>query len=203
MSLLALTASQLPAQTDDILITHKNYTTIFSRSYRYPVQVEWWITRDKIECKNPAPRRDRFLPDPQVLQDSDLETDYKGSGFDRGHLSPAADSRCVTGAMEESFYYTNMAPQYPGLNRGQWKALEDNTRDLAKQYDSVHVVAGCVGVAKRVHRIAIPTHCWKLIEVSFPRQTRAYVFPNLPERTASYQLHEVSLDSLRSLRRIP
>jgi endonuclease G len=75
--------------------------------------------------------------------------------------------------MAESFYFTNMAPQYPGLNRGQWKALEDYTRKLAIEHDSVFVQTGCVGEAKKVKSLSIPTHCWKIVHVLREQHIRA------------------------------
>ena len=164
--LICLLLLSLPLQAQDtVRVRHGNYESVFSVSKRYPVFVEWWVTKTKLECANPVKRQDRFVPDPQLRRESDVDNDYRGSGFDRGHLSPAADARCNARHMEESFYFTNMAPQTPGLNRGQWKTLEEWTRYLATQHDSVYVRAGCVGESRRVQRLAVPTHCWKIIVV--------------------------------------
>ena len=174
---------------DTVTVEHKNYKTTFSKSKGYPVSVEWWVTKDKLVCDNPVERKDRFIPDPKLRKESDLGKDYVGSGLDRGHLSPAADSKCAGAeVMEESFYFTNMAPQYPGLNRGQWKNLEDWTRYLATQHDSVFVEAGCVGEARKVKRLSVPTHCWKIITVKALNETTAYIFPNVPEKSASFEM---------------
>jgi endonuclease G len=198
--LLVFIVSPLTAQ-DTVRIVHKNYITVFSKSLKYPILVEWSTTRGELECKTPAKRTDRFLPDPELRRDSDIDEDYVKSGFDRGHISPAADTRCNETHMAESFFFTNMAPQYPGLNRGQWKNLEEWTRVLAVENDSVFVQAGCVGEASRIKRVAVPTHCWKVIR--FKNQTEAYVFPNLPERSQSFEIHKVPLDSVRRLTRLP
>lgn len=186
---------------DTVRVIHKNYITVFSKSLRYPILVEWSTTRGELECKTPAKRTDRFLPDPELRRDSDIDEDYVKSGFDRGHLSPAADARCNETHMAESFFFTNMVPQYPGLNRGQWKNLEEWTRVLAVENDSVHIQAGCVGEASRIKRVAVPTHCWKVIR--FKNQTEAYVFPNVPERSQSFEIHKVPLDSVRRLTKLP
>ena len=198
--LLVFCVSPLTAQ-DTVRVVHKNYTAVFSKSLRYPILVEWGTTRGELECKTPAKRTDKFLPDPQVRKESDIDEDYVKSGFDRGHLSPAADTRCNEVHMMESFYFTNMAPQYPGLNRGQWKNLEEWTRVLAVENDSVFVQAGCVGEASRIKRVAVPTHCWKVIH--FKNQKEAYVFPNEPERTKSFEMHKVPLDSVKKLTKLP
>ena len=198
--LLFLLATSVEAQ-DTVRVKHGNYESVFSKSKKYPVLVEWVVTRSKLECKNPTKRTDKFLPDPQVKKDSDVDDDYVKTGFDRGHISPAADARCNEIHMKESFYFTNMAPQYPGLNRGQWKNLEEWTRILAVENDSVIVKAGCVGVRQQIKRVAVPTHCWKIIKVK--NQEEAYVFPNEPERTKSFEMHKVPVDSVNKLRKMP
>jgi endonuclease G len=196
---LLLIATSLPAQ-DTVRVKHANYQSVFSRSLRYPILVEWSTTRRELQCSIPARRTDKFLPDPYLQKDSDINNDYIRSGFDRGHISPAGDSRCNQRDMDESFYYTNMAPQYPGLNRGQWKNLEEWTRILAVENDSLNIMAGCIGEAGRINRVAIPTHCWKVIKVK--NEVHAYVFPNVPQRTATLQQHKVSLDSIRILTKL-
>jgi endonuclease G len=198
--LLLLLLLTVPLQAQDtVRVRHGNYESVFSVGNRYPILVEWWVTKAKLECANPTKRQDRFLPDPFLRRESNLDNDYRGSGFDRGHLSPAADARCNARHMEESFYFTNMAPQTAGLNRGQWKNLEEWTRYLATQNDSVFVRAGCVGESRRIHRVAVPTHCWKIIVVKRTNETTAYVFPNAIERSESFEMHMVSLDSINKL----
>jgi len=200
--LLVFLLLALPLQAQDtVRVKHGNYESVFSVSKRYPVLVEWTVTRSKLECKNPAKRTDRFLPDPNIKKESNIDADYVKSGFDRGHISPAADARCNEKHMAESFYFTNMAPQYPGLNRGQWKNLEEWTRILAVENDSVIVKAGCVGEAQKMNRVSVPTHCWKVIRVK--NQTEAYVFPNVPERSTSFKMHKVPLDSVKKLTKLP
>jgi len=199
--LLLLVALPLQAQ-DTIRIKHSNYETVFSQSKKYPVLVEWWVTTAKIKCRNPSKRGDKFIPDQKLPVESNFAADYVGSGFDRGHLAPAADQQCLGAqVMAESFYFTNMAPQYPGLNRGQWKALEDYTRKLALEYDSVFVQAGCVGEVKKVKSLSVPTHCWKIVYVRKMNETTYYVFENVPQKTASITNHVVTKDSVMKLRK--
>ena len=192
----------LPLQAQDtIRVKHTNYETVFSQSKKYPVLVQWWVTKEKLTCKVPVKRSDKFLADP-LLQNTDLSTDYLGSGFDRGHLSPAGDNTCSgKSAMDESFFYTNMAPQYPGLNRGQWKALEDETRQLSRSLDSIHVEAGCVGEIKKIKTISVPSYCWKIIKIQKTGEIRAYSFKNVPEKSKSITEHLVTVDSVNNLRK--
>jgi endonuclease G len=199
--LLLLCAAPLQAQ-DTVRVKHSNYETVFSKSKKYPVLVEWWVTTKKIQCTNPVKRNDKFIPDPKLSAESNIADDYVGSGFDRGHLAPAADQQCLGAeVMAESFYFTNMAPQYPGLNRGQWKSLEEHIRKLALAHDSVFVQAGCVGVRQHIKHVAVPTHCWKIVKVRATKETTAYVFENVPVKTQSFIAHIVTQDSVMKLRK--
>lgn len=197
MWLVLLVSSSPVFAQDTVRVRHNNYTTIFSVSKRYPVWVEWSTTKRELTCSVGAKRGDKFLPDPKLVDASNIDDDYKGSGFDRGHISPAADAKCNQSDMDESFYFTNMAPQYPGLNRGQWKMLEDRTRTLAVEKDSVHIRAGCVGDAGKIKRVTIPTYCWKVLQ--FSNTTEAYVFPNVSQRSVSFEMHRVPLDSVTKI----
>jgi endonuclease G len=193
---------KLSAQ-DTVRIVHKNYITVFDTVKHYPVFVQWIDTKHNIFCKDGVKRGDDFSPDPKLLKHSDLAEDYKGSGFDRGHISPAGDNGCYgKEVMSESFYYTNMAPQYPGLNRGQWKALEDSTRQLAIHHDSVIVQAGCFGVDSKVKKLSIPTHCWKTITVVKTKEHTAYLFPNVPKKGETLHQYKITTDSLRKLTKL-
>jgi endonuclease G len=193
----------LSAQKKDVVkLSHTNYTTYFSKSKKYPVRVEWWVTKARISCVKGTPRTDKFIPDPLLQDDTNLQKDYTASGFDRGHLAPAADFKCGTAQdMAETFYFSNMAPQYPGMNRGQWKSLEEHTRALAQQHDSVFVQAGCVGVRQHIARVAVPTHCWKIVDVRATKQVTSYVFENVALKTQSLTSHVVSKDSVMKLRK--
>jgi endonuclease G len=188
---------------DTVRIKHTNYTTLFDTVKHYPVLVEWVDTHNKILCKTPVKRADDFAPDPKLSKQSDLADDYKGTGFDRGHLAPAGDNGCLgKDVMSESFFYTNMAPQYPGLNRGLWKELEDMTRTLAIKNDSVFVKAGCAGTGQHIKHLYVPTMCWKIITVKKTKQISAYIFPNVPEKGTSLDKRKVSVDSIEKLTKL-
>ena len=69
---------------------------------------------------------------------------YTNSGYDRGHMAPAADFKFDSVAMAECMYLSNICPQVPSLNRGRWLTLENKVRDWAAAYDSVLVIVGPV-----------------------------------------------------------
>lgn len=170
---------------DTVRIKHINYTTVFSKSKRYPVIVEWWLTKSMVTCTTPLKRKDNFKPDPQLPSETNIATDYVGSGTDRGHMCPAADNLCQTQEVQdECFYFSNMVPQPHTLNAGSWKTLETKTREIALENDSVHIWCGAVGVIKTfgVNNVTVPLKCWKVIYIKKTKQFKSYIFPNTSEK---------------------
>lgn len=121
---------------------YKYYSICYRESYE---QAEWsaYCLDDSELVKN-ATRSDDFRPDTQISTGSATLADYKGSGYDRGHLSPAADFAFSQEAMSETFYMSNMSPQAGSFNRGIWKDLEAEVREWAKKFGRVYVVSGPV-----------------------------------------------------------
>ena len=200
-TLLLLMLLTLPLHAQDtVRIKHTNYQTVYSKSKKYPIYVSWWVSKASLICKSPTKRTNNFAPDPKLLKDSDVNADYVGSGFDRGHISPAADNQCKgSKVMDESFYFTNMAPQYPALNRGEWKTLEEMTRDWAIAQDSIFIQAGCVGQVKKILHVSVPSHCWKVLTFQKTKKVQAYVFPDTPSDAKTYEQHKVTVDSVKKL----
>lgn len=121
---------------------YEYYSICYRESYE---QAEWsayCLTREHL-VKN-ASRSDDFRPDPEISTGSATLADYKGSGYDRGHLSPAADFSFDKNAMSETFYMSNMSPQAGGFNRGIWKNLEAKAREWAQKFGMVFIVSGPV-----------------------------------------------------------
>lgn len=121
---------------------YEYYSICYRESYE---QAEWsayCLTKEHL-VKN-ASRSDDFRPDPEISTGSATLADYKGSGYDRGHLSPAADFSFDKNAMSETFYMSNMSPQAGSFNRGIWKDLESTVREWAEEFGRVYVVSGPV-----------------------------------------------------------
>ena len=187
---------------DVVVIKHTNYTTHFSKSKKYPLEVEWWITKAKVGCLTPLARKDNFKPDPQLMAETNLGADYVGSGTDRGHNMPAAENQCQTPAVQdECFYFSNMTAQYHSLNAGDWKSVEVLERQIAKDNDSVHVWCGSVGVAKTIgaDKVAVPTECWKVIYVVKTKEYLAYIFKNTTDKPTGVNSHKVLVSDVEKL----
>ena len=136
-----------------------------TRKQKIPNYVAWTLTPERFE--ETVSRTDKFLPDPEV-DDPVTTDDYKRSGYDRGHLCPAADNKWNEQAMEESFYMTNICPQNHNLNGGDWKELEEACRDWTMEWGKLYVVAGPIlhdGQHKRIgeSRVVVPDAFFKVV----------------------------------------
>ena len=185
---------------DLVTFKHTNYTTTFSKSKKYPVLVEWWITKAKVGCPTPLARVDAFQPDPQDMIETDVKKDYVGSGLDRGHNMPAAENQCQTMDVQvECFYMSNMTPQYHSLNAGDWKSLEVLERQFALEQDSVHVWCGSIGEAKKIGKVSVPTTCWKVVHILKTNEYFAYIFENKPDKPSGLNSHKVLVADVEKL----
>jgi len=184
---------------DTVTLVHKAYKTTYSKSKHYPVKVEWWITKASLTCDDKVKRGDKFIPDPKLPTETDLQADYTGQGFDRGHNFPAADASCDQTANEESFYFSNMTAQYPALNRGDWKSLETLARDYAIKEDSVHVWCGSIGVAKKIGTTSVPTQCWKVLYFVKSKEWMAFLFDNNTNKADGLKNNETTIADIEKL----
>ena len=57
-------------------------------------------------------------------------------------MAPAADMKWSPDVMKESFYFSNMCPQHPQLNRRGWKNLEEKIRDWAVADSAIIIICG-------------------------------------------------------------
>jgi endonuclease G len=185
---------------DVVILKHTNYTSHFSKSKKYPIMVEWWETKVKVGCPNPLPRRDAFQPDPQAIVETDIKADYVGSGYDRGHMSPAASNQCQTAGVQiESFYMSNMSAQTHRLNAGDWKSLEVMTREWAVKDDSVHIWAGNIGEIKKIGKVSVPKQCWKVVYYKKSKEWMAFLFDNDQSKPDGIYNNKVELVDIEKL----
>ena len=99
-------------------------------------------------------RGNRFIADPLVTGPIATNADYTRSGYDKGHMAPAADMKWSPEAMKESFYFSNMCPQHPQLNRRGWKNLEEKIRNWAIADSAIIIICGPIIVKpEQVRRV--------------------------------------------------
>jgi endonuclease G len=108
-------------------------------------------------------------------------SDYRRSGFDRGHMAPNGDMSTVE-AQEESFSLANMIPQDPCNNEVLWEGIESAVRDIALSGEEVYVVTGPAFLGTELEslkgRVLVPTHVYKAIYVPSRNAAAAYFAPN-------------------------
>lgn len=181
---------EIPTITEersDRVITHKGYTVSYNYDWKIPNWVAYELTY--LEVQGEVPRYDRFKPDPMVPQGMTATTnDYKYSGYDRGHMAPAADMKWDEQVMKESFYLSNICPQNPNLNGGVWKDLEEQVRDLASQKEKIFVVCGPIvnDISNTIgeNKVVVPQAFYKVLlqEENGKIYTIGFVYENVSGR---------------------
>ena len=151
---------------DDLVVEHEGFTL----SYNEKLEQADWVAY-KLEKKNldqaKFKRKDNFREDPLVRTGSATPGDYRKSGYDRGHLAPAADFTWSKKALDHTFYMSNMSPQEPGFNRGIWKKLEEQVRDWARDNQIVYVVTGPIADKRKGrigdNKVTVPKYYYKVV----------------------------------------
>ncbi len=193
----------LPASVDDNqIITYSQFTLSYNEEHEQADWVAYELTDEEVAMKQE--RCDCFKSDKNVTTKSASKSDYGSTGFDLGHLSPAADNNLSELANEESFRMSNISPQLPGFNRGIWKSLEAWTRDKATLYGSVYVVTGPVfvnnlGVIGK-NDVTIPGYYYKILlrEEDSKMYSIAFLVPHIG-LSGDIQHYTVTVNTLETI----
>jgi endonuclease G len=184
---------------EDVLLVNPSYVVDFDAS----ANVANWVAYElkSVELRGGQDRSDNFRFDPRV-PGSPTQTDYRGTGYDRGHLKPAADSKSSAAEMSNSFFMTNMAPQTPGLNRGIWKDLEADVRTWAEDFGRIYVLTGPSdeAIGRLPSGVEVPSHFWKaVLRLSPDTAAVAFWLPNSTSIPGSLDNYRLSIDALEAL----
>lgn len=170
----------IPQENISEFIIHHDF---YSLGYDEDTEQAAWVMYEytKEEAKTPrVKRKDRFRPDPAIPTRSASLRDYKKSGFDRGHLAPAADMAFCTQAMRDSFFMSNMSPQRPKFNRGIWKKLEATVRRWATHDTIIVITAGVLNGEQYIgrNRVLVPDEYYKIVYVPSQNKAIGFLLPN-------------------------
>ncbi|KAH8277622.1 hypothetical protein KR018_002403 [Drosophila ironensis] len=182
----------------DNVRSHSDYVLSYDRRNKVPHWVFEHLTPESV-AKNDAVDRAKC----DFKQDESIHpffrsqnTDYRRSGYDRGHMAAAGNHRLHQKHCEETFYLSNMAPQVgQGFNRDAWNTLEMHVRKLTKAYPNVYVCTGPLYLPHKedngkmyvkyevigANTVAVPTHFYKVVVSEAADQKlhmEAYVMPN-------------------------
>ena len=134
---------------DKQVIEHEYYVLSYSEKHEQAYWVSYLL--DSSRLNGGIDRTNDFRIDPFIKTGSATLSDYKGSGYDRGHLVPAADMNFALDAMSETFYMSNMSPQVPSFNRGIWKKLESLVREWANYEGVLYIVTGPIFTTETIY----------------------------------------------------
>jgi endonuclease G, mitochondrial len=161
------------ANPDNYLIVRPQYAMSYNRSRAITNWTAWQLNKNWLGS----------LPRPGFTPDTTLPkgwyqvrpNDYNGSGFDRGHMVPAADRNKTEANSKAVFLMTNIIPQAPDNNQGPWEKLESYSRELVKQGKELYIYAGSSGTggtgkngAKTTianGKVTVPSRTWKIVVV--------------------------------------
>ena len=111
--------------------------------------------------------------------------------------------------MSHSFYLTNICPQTPGLNQGDWKRLEDKIRDWAREDSAIVIVCGPLVASGDTtigpHKIKVPSAYYKVVLSPYadPPRGIGFIFENIPGRQRRpLDSYAVTIDSVENRVRI-
>lgn len=201
----ANTPVELPSfDSDALIVVHPGFTLRFNVQHSLSDWVAYELTAEEALSQT-ATRTDSFKPDPYLPGLTATDSAYRGSGYDRGHLAPAADMKFSKEAMAASFYFSNIAPQKPLLNRRIWAALEALVRSWAIDYGSVYIATGPLLNTETLPRlsgtnVSIPTHFYKCILVRSESSVQAIAFI-IPNEQAVLELsaYAISIDAAEEI----
>lgn len=192
-----LSKAALRADTQEICYMH--FAVLHSGVSHTPLWSAEHLTRDDVAAAHDMVREDVFHPEPSLPPGDRAELeDYRGSGYDRGHMAPSGDMPDAQ-SQAESFTLANMVPQNPDNNRRLWAGIEKTVRDLAARTGEIYIVTGPIfdgeSVSRLHGRVMVPTRIFKAVYVPATGQAGAYVSAN----AAGDDWRRVSLADLETL----
>ena len=172
-------------QKKTIGLCFEAFALMHSGVSRTPLWVAEKLTRDSLIRARSVQREDNFHAEETLPPEDRAELhDYARSGFDRGHMAPAADMPSLT-AQHESFSLANIVPQQRQNNQILWAAIEGATRHMTNLRGELYVMTGPIFEGEKIERINgrvfVPTHIYKAVYDPAKKEGAAWISPNTAE----------------------
>lgn len=181
------------------VVYHKGFALVYNETYEQAAWVGYMLTRQRVN--GTVPRQDNFREDTAIVTKSAQLEDYRGSGYDRGHLCPSGSMKWDVTANDESFLLSNMSPQEKRFNAGLWNTIEDRVREWAKIYDTIYVFTGPVFTPNMPtigsNRVAVPTAYYKVVYIPSLQQAIGLIVPHLQQKAKWYDF-AVAVDEVET-----
>lgn len=196
----------IPDSIPNKLIEKYCYTVSYNAKTRQPNWVMWQLTAEHV-MKRKDNVWNEYREDTELPSEirSTLE-DYASSGYDRGHMCPGGDCNWDDIGRDETFVLSNMCPQNPILNRGDWKEIEMACRKWAKQYGSIYIVCGPIFLKSQQHerigpnQIPVPEVFFKVVLCSESLSPRGIGF--ICRNTDGNRKKDFYVNSIRQVERV-
>ena len=175
---------------------------------RTPLFVAERLNRDSVEAAKGEQRTNKFFADARLPRSERAElSDYKGSGYARGHMAPAGNMPNAT-AMAQSFSLANMVPQDQRQNSGPWSKIEQDTRRYAERAQGdVFVITGPVfgpdSTTVGANQVRVPTHLFKLVYDATTQKAWVHWQPNAPDARVSAPISYHELERRTGMALLP
>jgi endonuclease G len=178
-------------QKADTIINMGIYKSYFSYDLKQPLYVTYKLYKGGGTCD----RTNEHFNFKKCGVKSASDTDYSGTGLDKGHLANAEDFAYDCDEEEKTFCYFNCLPQTIKLNRGIWKTWEEKVRVLS-QTKRLFIIAGGIYKKKPTGRnkVSVPEYCYKIVlDAGTKKILYCLLFPNDDSRKVS----DISLENLK------
>lgn len=198
-------------QPTNYLMEKAQFALSYNRDKATPNWTSWHLDASWLGS---ASRQDDFRPDSTLPAGWYRVTpsDYSGSGYDRGHMTPSGDRTKTVSDNSATFLMTNIIPQAPTNNQVTWANLESYCRTLAQSGNELYIISGGQGTSGYIGNgnVAVPTNTWKVIMV-IPNGTSdvsrvttstrliAVFLPNTNNVVSDWRQYRVSVDYAESL----
>lgn len=179
--------AKLTGQSERML-PKTQFVISYNDERKCPNYVCWSLTPQRLQGR--VERTEKFYADTTLEESVRVDYfDYRNSGYDRGHMCPAADNKNSEEGMSESFLMTNICPQDRDLNANEWNDLEQRCRAWARKGNTLYICCGPIfdtegvkkiGVRKNM-KVAVPDRFFKVV-LTLGEEPKAigFIFPNRP-----------------------
>ena len=183
-----------PLQASTVALCFEAFAVLHSAVSKTPLWSAEFLTRESLKAAREIPRADSFHAEPALPPGHGAElADYVRSGFDRGHMAPAADMPTAQ-AQHESFSLANVVPQNRKNNQILWSAIEGATRHLTNLRGELYVITGPWFEGDKIDRIngrvLVPTHVFKAVLDPDKQEGAAWLAPN--DASGEYQVLSIA-----------
>lgn len=199
-----------PLPGADQIFCYDGYAVGYSHQHKIPIWAAYRITDSSANGRN-VDRQDDFRVNPDIPSPyQSRKSDYRGSGYDRGHMAPSGSIDYSSEANSETFYLSNMVPQRPGFNRdgfgheGVWGYLENEVRDWVNARGEIYVVSGAIASGKTTigDGVAVPEAFYKIAIDLKKGDSIAFLMPHKDDLRKHAEKFIVSIDRIEEVSKL-